>query len=274
ARRGRRPARRGGDRLRLRRGGPARHRTARGARLEPAALLRPRTAGRPRAVRRGRRGGGGETDEGAASVAGAVPAGRGRGGRVRRQPLAPPGRGVPPGVPGGRRPPHPARPARRADPLPHPRGAPSCRRTRRGRPAHVSRGGTGGRPCPPVTTRPGGRIAPPGAGPAVRGVSEGGKLVPAPRPVRSPPASVTARPSLSTTHGAPDARAPGSPDRTDRRGTARPGRPLAGRQLPGGGPDLPAREPAAHRAPAAGAHQAAPARPLGHLTGTEPGVHA
>src|SRR5690606_33825056 len=124
------------------------------------------------------------------------------------------------------------------------------------------------------TTRPGGRIAPPGAGPAVRGVSEGGKLVPAPRPVRSPPASVTARPSLSTTHGAPDARAPGSPDRTDRRGTARPGRPLAGRQRPAGGPDLPAREPAAHRAPAAGAHQAAPARPLGHLTGTEPGVHA
>src|SRR5690606_42090183 len=91
-------------------------------------------------------------------------------------------------------------------------------------------------------------------------------------PARPPP--VPPRPSRTPPQEAPGARPPASPHRTDRRGTARPGRPLAGRRRPGGGPDLPAREPAALRAPAAGAHQAAPARPLGHITGTEPGVHA
>ena len=44
---------------------------------------------------------------------------------------------------------------------------------------------------------------------------------------------------------------------------------LAGRQLPDRRPDLPAGQPAAARAAAAGAHQAAPARPLGHLARPE-----
>ena len=47
-------------------------------------------------------------------------------------------------------------------------------------------------------------------------------------------------------------------------------RVVAGRQLPVGRPDLPARQPAAARAAAAGARQAAAARPLGHDAGPEP----
>ena len=45
---------------------------------------------------------------------------------------------------------------------------------------------------------------------------------------------------------------------------------LAGRQLPDRRADLPAGQPAAARAAAAGAHQAAAARPLGHVPGPQP----
>src|SRR4051794_12791850 len=44
---------------------------------------------------------------------------------------------------------------------------------------------------------------------------------------------------------------------------------LAGLQLPLGRADLPARQPAAEGAAAAGAHQAPTARPLGHVAGLE-----
>ena len=45
---------------------------------------------------------------------------------------------------------------------------------------------------------------------------------------------------------------------------------MARRQLPRGGPDLPARQPPAARAAAPGAHQAAAARPLGHVPRAQP----
>ena len=50
-------------------------------------------------------------------------------------------------------------------------------------------------------------------------------------------------------------------------------RPLAGRQLPRGGPDLPDGEPAAARAAAPRAHQTPVAGPLGHLARPEPCPH-
>src|SRR5581483_10721288 len=45
---------------------------------------------------------------------------------------------------------------------------------------------------------------------------------------------------------------------------------LVRRELPDHRPDLPAGEPAAARAAAPRAHQAPPARPLGHVAGPEP----
>ena len=54
------------------------------------------------------------------------------------------------------------------------------------------------------------------------------------------------------------------PGRAEPRGAAADRRLVAGRQLPVGRPDLPARQPAAARAAAPRAHQAAPARALGH----------
>ena len=47
---------------------------------------------------------------------------------------------------------------------------------------------------------------------------------------------------------------------------------MARRQLPLGGPDLPPRQPPVARAAARGAHQAAAARPLGHVPRAQPGL--
>ncbi len=58
-------------------------------------------------------------------------------------------------------------------------------------------------------------------------------------------------------------------------GAPRQGAPvLAGRQLPDGRADLPARQSAPWRAPPAGAHQAPAARPLGHVAGAQLRVRA
>src|SRR5215469_3759777 len=56
--------------------------------------------------------------------------------------------------------------------------------------------------------------------------------------------------------------------------TRRDQRLVARRELPVGGTDLPAGQPAADRAASAGARQAAAARALGHHAGAEPDLRA
>ena len=79
--------------------------------------------------------------------------------------------------------------------------------------------------------------------------------------------------ALSPGHGQTERRGDGGRTAV-RRGSAAAGRLLAGRQLPVGGADLPARKPAPARAAAGRARQAAPARPLRHHARAEPDLRA
>ena len=99
-----------------------------------------------------------------------------------------------------------------------------------------------------------------------------------PRPGRGPDPEVVAacahlprgsrKPAIMFRPSTPSEVLPHGPS-TGRHRAPPPRRVVARRELPHGRPDLPAREPAAARAAATRAHQAAPARPLGHVAGAQ-----